>query len=648
MSFQIKSVILYGANGEKRSLNFRLGSVNIITGKSRTGKSSIIDIIDYCLGRSSFNVFEGVNRDIVAWYAIIVQTSSKQIFIAKPAPRGTATSQSQAYYQVGSEVEAPEFEDLQPNSNDAGIKGNLSRLLGISANQTEPGEGRSMEPFEATIDHTKYYLFQSQSIVANKDLLFWRQSEPIIPQHIKDTLPYFLGAVQEERVRLIGKLRGAKSALRLAQKKLREAETIVSNRAERSRRLITEAQEVGLTDTASRILNDELIDELQRIAAWKQSESLGVEERQIPQLRERIQELRRVFRRKQEEVQAIEFFLRKSEGFANEVNQQAMRLESIGLFGDEETDEEHCPVCSSKLETPPPSVSAITGALNRIQSKLENVQQEKPRVEERLNELRLEQEELRENLREAKDTLNTLINEQENTREFRDDQVRAALVVGRISHYLENVQSVDQNSILRQRVKDIEQRVLELERQVDPDTVEEAKMSILNIVGSQMTKWAERLRLEFTGFPYRFDAKKLTVVADTSERAIPMERMGSAENWLGCHLITLLSLHKHFHMRQRPVPSFLILDQPSQVYFPTKESYEALEGNDSNLEGASADVVAVRRMFNLLFDVCEELSPDFQIIVMEHANLEDERFQQALVEEPWTGGRGLIPEDWLS
>lgn len=40
------------------------------------------------------------------------------------------------------------------------------------------------------------------------------------------------------------------------------------------------------------------------------------------------------------------------------------------------------------------------------------------------------------------------------------------------------------------------------------------------------------------------------------------------------------------------------------------------------------DCVAVERMFNFLFDVCEELAPNFQIIISEHANLSsNERFQ---------------------
>ncbi len=648
MSFQIKSIVLYNANGEKRVLNFRLGGVNIITGKSRTGKSAIIDIIDYCLGRSTFNIFEGVNRDVVVWYAIVVQTSSMQVFVAKPAPKGTATSQSQVYYQVASEIELPALEELQPNSNDLGIKAYLSRLLGISANQTEPGEGRSMEPFEATIDHAKYYLFQSQSIIADQNLLFWRQSDPFIPQHIKDTIPYFLGAVQEERMRLTRELREAKSALRTAQRKLREAEAIVSDRAERSRSLIAEAQEVGLANPDSQIPDTELVGELHRIAEWQQLESIDYAGTQIPQLQQQVRELRRALRQKTEEVSEIEFFLGKSGGFVGEVNEQVMRLEAIGLFDNPDVDENRCPVCSSELEIPPPSASAITEALDRLQNNLANVQQERPRVEERLNELRAEQEEIRSDLREVQNTLNTLINEQDTTRQYRDSQVRSARVVGRVSLYLENVQTIDQDSALQQKVADLEQRVRDLEMQLDPDAVEEIKTSILNVIGSQMTKWAEHLRLEFAGFPYRLDIKKLTVVADTSERAIPMERMGSAENWLGCHLIALLALHKHFRTRHRPVPGFLILDQPSQVYFPSRESYMALEGESSDLDEVSADVIAVRQMFNLLFDVCEELSPNFQVIVMEHANLEDERFQQALTEEPWTGERALIPQDWLS
>lgn len=65
-------------------------------------------------------------------------------------------------------------------------------------------------------------------------------------------------------------------------------------------------------------------------------------------------------------------------------------------------------------------------------------------------------------------------------------------------------------------------------------------------------------------------------------------------------------------------------------------------------ELSDEDRVAVSRMFNLLFDVGELLAPNLQIIVTDHANLDTPRFQSALVEAPWTGDKGLVPQSWFS
>jgi hypothetical protein len=129
-----------------------------------------------------------------------------------------------------------------------------------------------------------------------------------------------------------------------------------------------------------------------------------------------------------------------------------------------------------------------------------------------------------------------------------------------------------------------------------------------------------------------------------------MQRMGGGKNWLGCHMIALLSLHRHFVQEQRPVPGFLILDQPSQVYFPSIQDYRALSGTTEDTARSDADLDAVRRLFDLLFALCNSLSHNFQIIVLEHANLPDKQFQDALVEQPWTGigAHALVPDTWIA
>jgi uncharacterized protein YggU (UPF0235/DUF167 family) len=189
---QIKSITLYNSSGNKRTINFKLGQVNIITGESSRGKSALLEIVDYCLGRTDFRVPDGVIQNIVAWYAVVFQTQEMQVLIAKPKPSGNSASQNQVYYDYSNNITLPELSQLEPNSNDEAIISFLSNLIGISPNETFIEEGASRKQFEATIKHTSYYIFQKQGTVANQNILFNRQEEPYIPQTIKDTLPYFL------------------------------------------------------------------------------------------------------------------------------------------------------------------------------------------------------------------------------------------------------------------------------------------------------------------------------------------------------------------------------------------------------------------------------------------------------------------------
>lgn len=59
----------------------------------------------------------------------------------------------------------------------------------------------------------------------------------------------------------------------------------------------------------------------------------------------------------------------------------------------------------------------------------------------------------------------------------------------------------------------------------------------------------------------------------------------------------------------------------------------------------SADELAVNKMFDFIFDVVESLAPNFQVLITDHAYLNNERFKGA-VTEIWRDGLKLIPNDW--
>lgn len=164
--------------------------------------------------------------------------------------------------------------------------------------------------------------------------------------------------------------------------------------------------------------------------------------------------------------------------------------------------------------------------------------------------------------------------------------------------------------------------------------------SITSILSQHLTRWAHDLDLEHSRFPLRLDLKNLTIVADTADGPVPMARMGSGENWVGYHLIAHLALHQWFVQRSRPVPRFLFLDQPSQVYFPSEKDVEG-----SMHLVSEDDRAAVSRMFRLVFDVTKGIAPGFQVIITEHADINEGWYQDAVVER-WRGGLKLVPEDW--
>ena len=56
---------------------------------------------------------------------------------------------------------------------------------------------------------------------------------------------------------------------------------------------------------------------------------------------------------------------------------------------------------------------------------------------------------------------------------------------------------------------------------------------------------------------------------------------------------------------------------------------------------------AVKRMFRLILDVSRDLSPNLQVIVTEHADLNEEWFQDCVVER-WRDGEILIPSAWVA
>lgn len=314
-------------------------------------------------------------------------------------------------------IPTPHVSALFKNTTVNAVEKFLGAAIGISENEHRPPRP-TRDPLEANFRHALLFSFQDQNDIDSKQRLFHRQGEDFVSQAIKDTLPYFLGAIDEDRLLKQAQLDEARRQLRQLERQLREAETLDSNTFPRARAVLEEAKEVALIDERTVALNYE-------------------------------------------------------------------------------------------------SILAI------------------------------------------------------------------------LRHIAE--QAADPNSTVVADGEDI-------------------------LAG---------------------------LVADTLDGPVPLSRMGSGENWVGYHVLAHLALHKWFRQKNRPVPGFLIFDQPSQAHYPP----------DRDAEG-SIDVLpdedqrAVLQLFKVIALAAAELAPDLQIIVSDHADLNPEWFASAVVER-WRGGKKLVPESWL-
>lgn len=644
---KISSIHIYSHNSQRRDLRFKLDGLNVITGRSSTGKSALSEIIEYCMGRSSFNVPEGVIRDKVAWFAVIYQFENEQVLVAKPTPTDGGASCSTAMLRRGSELQAPSFEELAVNSDDDTIVELLSRLLGIPENRTEVALEHSRDSFDANVKHTFYYLFQKQGLIANKDQLFYRQHEQFQPNAIRDTLPILLGVSSHHRYELESQLRTAHRDLRINTKQLEQSRDAVNTSHEKAIGLYSEAKTVGITGRTDENRDaDGIISALRSALSWTAETVPDDDGSRVSRLEEELGQLRKERRDAQARIDSARQFTKRAGGYESEAGEQVDRLASIkALPKNPATGDWQWPFSERNLALESPVATVLLNELASLDKELRIATGQRPKLESYLVELTGNANEIAGAIRQKEAEISAAISANEVMAQMGTRNHAAARVVGRISLFLESLLPNEDLARLEVENRRLKSKVQQLEEQIGVDDSNERLTSILNNISAQVTRYIQKFDAEFGRYPARLNLSQLTIVFDRPERPVPMSRTGGGENHLAYHLSALLALHLFAAQNNRPIPRFLLIDQPTQVYFPSEQIYKAADGSVQKTE-ADADLSAVRRLFELLLKFTQEDAPGFQLIVTEHANLREQWFQDALVEPPWTKPPALVPEDW--
>jgi hypothetical protein len=195
MKAKISKIILWPKKeGKKlRIISFTMTGVEVITGKSQTGKSSLIPIVDYCLGSDKCAIPVGEIRDHAEWFGIVAKTPQGEMLLARRNP-GLQAQTGEMYFDLAQEVFIPESLDDRPKTNVDSVITHLNKLAELPSLSMTGGDegGYTGRP---SFRDTAAFQFQPQHIIANPYTLFFKADTFNHQDKLKNIFPLILGAI---------------------------------------------------------------------------------------------------------------------------------------------------------------------------------------------------------------------------------------------------------------------------------------------------------------------------------------------------------------------------------------------------------------------------------------------------------------------
>ena len=640
--WNIVQVAFYGVGERRRTLSLRQDNVTILTGRSGTGKSAIIDAIDYCLGSKTCELPYFVRRRTVG-VAVHWSNGEVDVLVGRVVPdEGQGTEKM--FVQTGASLELPDsFDDMQGPAPRATARKLIERAFKI-ADIEDADVDEKWTVGKATIRHITPYLYLTSDVIISKSKLLHDFDDPDKVRDLKATMPYFLQAVNQETVLVQRKLRRLEAAYGRLKRQSKSQQKSRSMVTERALALLTQASGVGLVDAPrSEATEPEYLDLLRQIPSFDISRTDVEFGDQLGPLEEDRKQAVRLVASKREERNALRALVKDSSGFETTVSGQYQKL---GLVGHLSLNSGVCPVCQNPSDVGTEIASNISTSLTIIEQEVAAVQQVAPELIEQLELAEAALKSTNSRIQEIERQIRSAIQQNDALKRADNIAQARAMTIGRVEQFLETtVEDFQQPSI---NLGDLQSQIEELRDLVDPQALRDKIAHAENMVSNYSSEMLAQLPSTepLTGARMQFFADgRIKVIETERQRSLNMVEVGSDQNYLAIHLAILFGLHKHFEQVSSPVPGLLVIDQISRPYYPKDE--KAQDERDLSEMKDDDDRRAMSKIMDFIFDETAKAN-GLQVLLIEHAYLaNDQRYVDATMER-WTkeNGQKLIPNNW--
>lgn len=656
MKTLLKFIGLFDQQKRVHGVELKQG-INLITGRSSTGKSALIEIFDYCMGSSEDSIPHGVIKNNASIFFLWININNIDYIIGRDAYENKFYIVDNPLFENIWNINMTIFDGYDFSKEDYKIQ--LGIIFGINAQNTaetiEQLKDKRKGAGRPSVRNMMSFILQHQNLIANKQALFYRFDQKEKRDETIEQFKIFAGLVDTNYYNLSVEA------------------SILHEKIDKLKKKLTNAQN-DIHQTYIKLLNDlniytvitgcQILEDLTEEKFLNNPEYYKEEINRIDLFEIKIntnnQPLLEKFRKLEADENKLMAELREKQIHLEEV------ISSIRYIETYKNELEHtprpkditinysvCPFCHQHTSYITKEAESLVQAINNLNDELKGIPSiVRPLHEERLilQEKIVDIKEHLKSIEKSKNEMEEIVGELKRNYSL---QKQAYKTIYRISSRIEIAVNESINK-LHNEIETLQEDYTSKQTTLNSYNLKQKMELAERTIRQSMEEYRKVIKFEPSLDEYSlvFDLKKFELyfqkgLCDSGKKKY-IRAIGSGSNWLNAHLCLFLALSDFFYMQPNSsIPSILFLDQPSQVYFPSqKDNGNTFNPEENCIGKVDEDMVSVNNIFTLLYNFCKEHENGIQIIIMDHAdNLtikELDNFEK-IVRARWRNeGEGLI------
>lgn len=615
MIFYIKTIKLwFKYNDTAVEYEFHKNKVNVITGDSSTGKSSILSIIDYCLLSGVSNIVEDVINENIEWYGLSFSLRDIDYVIIRKNPKDGGYNQ--IYFEQTDTFPLV----FEPNSDRGQLIMKLNEIFGSPRRTYDVIDRQISTSFRSFLSVN--YLTEDAIATQNTyfDTKFFK--DPDIDAIISEITKISIGIDEQRKHELETNLLELRKKLDGENKRRARVGNKVSEYEEKLNSLFSQAVDLGICERTDDACNIEGI-QCEISKALDMYDKVCNSEEQCKQFNE-LRKKRTIIKGNLEKCCSLRDDIVRYNEYIDRVEDSLFPIDYITKHLDDVIYYED----TRRL-------------IENLKITLENVRKDgrhkKTVPEDLLAQIERYQLEFQQINNEIKKQ-NILL------RKSMDVDWLIKLI--QLKHTYETMSKPQRAIMSDAEYIDLEQEFKNIQQQLEQlVTNKEESLSALNNTIKDYFSVAHGLSDAYNSCQPRFDIEHQALYLKREGEDLVITNVGSKCNYMFMHLCTFLGIHEHAIKEGIDyIPSFMFIDQPSIPFYADNSDGDIKDNDDKKRLGYAFNLINIfmERIIKFVY------KHPFQIILIEHADSSywQDKYKNFETRYEFVKGKdsGLIPE----